>query len=91
MSSPMKVFVSSVLAEGDSYLFDCRCGSDNFKLVANRHVLDRYDERIDPKQSVSHRLARLPWLVAPHVLLALRAGGKPASGIMLLSSEHLAA
>src|SRR6266849_7546463 len=29
--SQMKVFVSPVSAEGDSYLFDCGCGSDNFK------------------------------------------------------------
>jgi hypothetical protein len=89
MSSPTKVFVSSALADRETYLFSCRCGGDSFKLIVNRQDLDRYDEGLDPTQPISHRMTRLPRLVAPQVLVALRDGRESIRGIMRLSFEHL--
>jgi hypothetical protein len=86
----MEVLVSAARIEGESYVFNCRFEGENFRLVGNRQALDGYDERLDPKQPVSGRLARLAWQVAPHVLAALRNNRKPVSGLMLLSPEHLA-
>jgi hypothetical protein len=85
-----QIYASRPLLGADTYTFDCRRGGEAFKVVVDREILDRYDERVNAAQPITYRTPRLPWLVLPRMRIALEKEGLPPDKIMHLSIEDFA-
>ena len=72
-----QIYASRPLLGPDTYTFDCHRGGEAFKVVVDREILDRYDERVNAGQPLTYRAPRLSWLVLPRVRIALEKDGLP--------------
>jgi hypothetical protein len=85
-----QIYASRPLLGPDTYTFDCHRGGEAFKVVVDREILDRYDERVNAGQPLTYRTPRLSLLVLPRVRIALEKDGLPPDKIMQLSPEDFA-